>query len=105
MNGGRARRIGRGFLAGLTGVGTDLRHATVDDVQTALEAMRARPRSGHRGGRGGFGLGRLVAFPCAIYCPAGERQYTVFIPMCILAGVRGDWTAHFAVVAIPFGVN
>jgi hypothetical protein len=36
------QRIGRRFLAGLAGVGTDLRHATVDDVQTALEAMRIK---------------------------------------------------------------
>jgi integrase/recombinase XerD len=38
-------RIGRRFLAGLTGLGTDLRHATVDDVQTALEAMRTKADS------------------------------------------------------------
>jgi hypothetical protein len=54
---------------------------------------------------GGAALALAAWSPCAIYCPAGERQYTVFIPMCILAGVRGNWTAHFAVVAIPFGVN
>src|SRR5919109_5531161 len=38
----RATSIGRRFLASLTGAGTDLRHATVDDVQTALEAMRTK---------------------------------------------------------------
>ena len=36
------QRIGRQFLEALAAGGTDLRHATVDDVQTALEAMRAR---------------------------------------------------------------
>jgi Phage integrase, N-terminal SAM-like domain len=35
-------RIGRRFLAGLAGAGTGLRRATVDDVQTALEAMRTK---------------------------------------------------------------
>jgi integrase/recombinase XerD len=38
----RATSIGRRFLAGLASAGTDLRHATVDDVQTALEAMRTK---------------------------------------------------------------
>jgi site-specific recombinase XerD len=33
------------FLAALANAGTDLRHATVDDVQTALEAMRAKADS------------------------------------------------------------
>jgi integrase/recombinase XerD len=36
------RRVGERFLAALAIVGADLRRATVEDVQTALEAMRSK---------------------------------------------------------------
>lgn len=35
-------RIGCRFIAAIDAAGTDLRHATIDDVQTALEAMRVK---------------------------------------------------------------
>jgi integrase/recombinase XerD len=35
-------RIGRRFIEAIKGAGTDLRHATIDHVQTALEAMRVK---------------------------------------------------------------
>ena len=35
-------RIGRRFVDAFHAAGTDLRHATVDHVQAALEAMRSR---------------------------------------------------------------
>lgn len=37
------RRVGQRFLAALVAAGVDLRSATVEDVQTALEALRAKP--------------------------------------------------------------
>ena len=35
-------RIGHRFIAAIDTAGTDLRHATIDDVQTALETMRVK---------------------------------------------------------------
>ncbi|MBS0240363.1 MAG: tyrosine-type recombinase/integrase [Proteobacteria bacterium] len=35
-------RMGNRFIAAIEAAGTDLRHATIDDVQSALEAMRVK---------------------------------------------------------------
>ena len=44
------RRVGERFIAALAAAGADLRKATVEDVQTALEAMRSKA-DGSRSGR------------------------------------------------------
>jgi hypothetical protein len=43
-------RVGKRFIAALTAAGADLRKATVEDVQTPLEAMRSKA-DGSRSGR------------------------------------------------------